>query len=351
MDDLEARELRYFVAVAEELSFSAAAARLGITQPSLSRAVKNLEAKLGTQLFERTTRRVTLTRPATVLLDHAAAALAAFDTAARLTRRAAAGDPRLVVTSSLGLDVPALGMAIRAYHRANPGMPRARTAVRGWQRADAMLREGDADAALLRTPFDRTGLDTEVLRSEPQVALTARDHQLARQPRLTAPDLTAEPGVTLPAGAGTSPAAPPAADLAQLLETVALGQAVALVPASLAARLTCPDVVSRPVEGFEPSILTVAWPANSRSLAVAAFVDAAHATVQRGCEQPEMPADASSGLAENGSRVTDAGPQTVRPSPPRQPAKHHLPPPFTQSEASVASVTDRERDGGWRRRC
>jgi len=122
---------------------------------------------------------VTLTHPATVLLDHAAAA---FDTAARLTRRAETGDHGLVVTSSLGLDVPALGLAMKAYQHTNPAMPRAHAAVRGWQRADAMLREGDADAALLRTPFERTGLDTEVLSSEPQVALTARDHQLARRP-------------------------------------------------------------------------------------------------------------------------------------------------------------------------
>ncbi len=59
------------------------------------------------------------------------------------------------------------------------------------------------------------------------------------------------------------------------------------MPASLAARLTCPDVVSRPVDGLSPSTLTVAWLATSRSLAVAAFVDAAHAAIQTGCEQPE----------------------------------------------------------------
>jgi hypothetical protein len=176
-----------------------------------------------------------------------------------------------------------------------------------------MLREGDADVALLRTPFDRTGLDTEVLSSEPQAALTARAHQLARQPRLTAADLAA----ALP------PGAPLAADLAQLLETAALGQAVALVPASLAARLTCPDVVSRPVDGLGPSILTVAWLATSRSLAVAAFVDAAHAAVQPGCEQPEMPADASSGPAGSGSRIADSRRQTATPSPLREHTKHH----------------------------
>lgn len=82
--------------------------------------------------------------------------------------------------------------------------------------------------ALLRTPFDRTGLDTEVLSAEPQAALVARDHQLARQPRLTAADLAAQPVVGVPADdARTAPAAQ-ASDLAQLLEAVALGQVMAV---------------------------------------------------------------------------------------------------------------------------
>src|ERR1035437_7613550 len=61
MDEIELRELRYFIAVAEELNFTRAAARLGMTQPPLSAAIGKLERKLGVTLLERTSRRVTLT--------------------------------------------------------------------------------------------------------------------------------------------------------------------------------------------------------------------------------------------------------------------------------------------------
>src|SRR6476661_4559514 len=69
MDDLELRELRYFIAVAEELNFTRAAMRLGMAQPPLSAAIGKLERKLGVTLLERTSRRVALTPAGTVLLE------------------------------------------------------------------------------------------------------------------------------------------------------------------------------------------------------------------------------------------------------------------------------------------
>ncbi|MDQ3783866.1 MAG: LysR family transcriptional regulator, partial [Actinomycetota bacterium] len=89
MNDLEVRELRYFVAVAEELNFSRAAGRLGMAQPPLSRAISQLEKRLGVQLFERSNRKVTLTAAGLTLLDEARSALDAMSAAARRTRRAA----------------------------------------------------------------------------------------------------------------------------------------------------------------------------------------------------------------------------------------------------------------------
>src|SRR6266540_3010929 len=88
MNELEVRELRYFVAVAQELNFSRAAARLGMAQPPLSKAIRQLEAKLGVRLLERTTRRVTLTEAGQVLLEQARGAIDAVGAAARRAQRA-----------------------------------------------------------------------------------------------------------------------------------------------------------------------------------------------------------------------------------------------------------------------
>ncbi|MGW7367777.1 LysR family transcriptional regulator, partial [Streptomyces sp. NPDC054841] len=71
MSELEVRELRYFIAVAEELNFSRAAQRLGMAQPPLSKAIAQMESRLGVRLLERTTRQVRLTNAGQVLLDQA----------------------------------------------------------------------------------------------------------------------------------------------------------------------------------------------------------------------------------------------------------------------------------------
>src|SRR5689334_6287153 len=104
MEELETRELRYFVAVAEELHFGRAAARLGIAQPPLSRAIRLMERRLGVSLLERTSRSVRLTPAGEVLLSEGRQALAAVAAASRRTRRAGRGQPRLVLAMKPGTD-------------------------------------------------------------------------------------------------------------------------------------------------------------------------------------------------------------------------------------------------------
>src|ERR1700753_4257684 len=104
MDRLETRELAYFLALADELHFGRAAARLGIAQPALSKAVQQLERRLGVVLLERSSRAVALTEAGRVLTREARVALDAVSAAAQRTQRAGARDPRLIPALEPGGD-------------------------------------------------------------------------------------------------------------------------------------------------------------------------------------------------------------------------------------------------------
>jgi DNA-binding transcriptional LysR family regulator len=298
MSEVEVRELRYFLAVAEELNFSRAAQRLGMAQPPLSKAISQLESRLGVRLLERTTRQVSLTVAGQVLLENGRAALEAVFAATRRAQRAGQPEPRLAVAVKSGSDGGLLRDIIAAYQA--PGLPPVHVLVGSWGQPEALLREGRADAALLRSPFNRRGIEVEELLSEPRVAALPAGHRLAGRTRLRRADLAAEPlprwadadqataaywagrdpgsaGTAWPAEGPPDPgmAGPLVSDLTQLLEVVALGQAVAFLPASTARRNPRGDVIYRPVADLSPSIVAVSWPDGCRSQAVAAFVAAA----------------------------------------------------------------------------
>src|SRR6266545_7645628 len=101
-DRIETRELAYFVAVAEELHFGRAAQRLGIAQPPLSRAIQQLERRVGVALLERGSRGVALTPAGAVLLREGRRALDAVAAATRRAQRAGTSDPRLVLVTKAG---------------------------------------------------------------------------------------------------------------------------------------------------------------------------------------------------------------------------------------------------------
>ncbi|GCD94649.1 LysR family transcriptional regulator [Embleya hyalina] len=299
MSELEVRELRYFIAVAEELNFSRAAQRLGMAQPPLSKAIARMESRLGVRLFERTTRQVRLTDAGRVLLDQARIAVDAVHAAARRARRAGQPTPRLVVAVKPGGDAGLLREILAGY-RGTGSHPAPEVVVGGSGQPIAMLRDGRADVALLRSPFDGRGLDSQTLVVEPRLAVLPAAHRLAGRRRLRPADLEGEPiprwkGAAPSATAyyagrdgaeagdgdpGSAPADPPegplVASVEQLLEVVALGQAVAFLSLSTTERHRRPDIVYRPVTGLSPSAVMVAWPETSRSAAVAAFVRAAH---------------------------------------------------------------------------
>ncbi|GAB3154036.1 LysR family transcriptional regulator [Amycolatopsis stemonae] len=283
MDDVEVRELRYFRAVAEELNFSRAAERLGMAQPPLSRAIRLLERRLGVQLFERTSRHVELTPAGKVLLTESAKALDAVTTAVRRTRRAAQEPVALVVTAKPGVATELL----RRIADRHPDPVEIR--VSGFGEQAKMLREGQADVAVLGCPGDHGDFDVEVLFTGPRVAVLPARHELADRIALTCADFAGRATPSWPdasavdraywsgqdvAGGAVTPG-PVVHDSAQLLETVALGRAIALLPASVAEWHSRADVVYLPVLDATPYSLALAWPAGARDLRIARFVGTA----------------------------------------------------------------------------
>ena len=272
---MEVRELRYFVAVAEELHFGRAAQRLGMAQPPLSRAIAQLERRLGTPLVERTSRVVSLTGAGEVLLQEGRAALAAVEAAERRTRRAApsSGQSAVVLVTKAGTSSELLAKLLGAY-AAEPDAVAVDVLLCGAGEQESMLRDGRADVALLHLPFDTTsGLDTEELATEGQVAVLPVGHPLTGRTDVRLADLDDLPGLPAPrwSSGPTDGPGPEVRDQAQLLQLVALGRTYAVLPESVRTQLL-EGVTTVPVLDAPRVSTVIAWPAHSRSLAVAGLV-------------------------------------------------------------------------------
>ncbi|MFI1916573.1 LysR family transcriptional regulator [Nocardia sp. NPDC020380] len=300
MNELETRQLRYFVAVAEELHFGRAARRLGIAQPPLTRAIKELEHQLGVELLRRTTRQATLTPAGEVLLDDARIALDAVGAAGRRARHAGRSAPTLRLALKADIDGGLLPRILDTFAREEAALPITVVLGRFGEQAHA-VRDGHADAALLLNPFDERGLDSEPLLTEPYLLAVAAAGPLAAHPTVRLADLTgwhlpdgspAEHGLVVPGRNGVrdghirhpgpaereySASGTPedASDLPQIFKLIELGSIVCFFPASLTRLYTRPEIAYLRVEDLAPATLSVAWPQHSRSPAVAAFVRAA----------------------------------------------------------------------------
>ncbi|GAB3657466.1 LysR family transcriptional regulator [Glycomyces tarimensis] len=273
MDVAETRELEYFVAVAEELHFGRAAQRLGLAQPPLSRAIQRLERRMGVLLFERTSRSVSLTPAGEVFLDESRRALDAVATAVRRARRAGQDVPRLLVAMKPDGDAGMIERIKRVYSQ-DPDAVEIEVSVCGFGEQTRMLRDGRVDVAFVHGPRDDLeGFDTELLLTQDEVAALPRGHRLADRAALVMADLDGEP---FPDFSGTDPQeanGPVIRDSAQLLQLVALGQVVAVVPDSVRLHARS-DVVFVPVLDAPRSSILLAWREGTRSRAVAAFVRA-----------------------------------------------------------------------------
>ncbi len=256
MGSVELRHLEYFVAVAEELSFTRASRRLHVVQSGVSSAIAGLERELGAALFDRDRHTVALTEAGRALLPEARATLAAARVAAEAVAEAAAG---LRGTLSVGtmistgsVDVPGL---LGRFHAAHPGvLVRLRVLPGGSAELAREVAGGGLDLALLSLPGEPpAGVTVRQLTQEPLAVICAPEHPLA----LAAADgvaldaLRAETFIDFPVGWGTRAIVDRAfavagidrlvafevADYGTATGLVAHGLGVAFVPATAAARL------------------------------------------------------------------------------------------------------------------
>jgi DNA-binding transcriptional LysR family regulator len=172
------RQLRYFVAVAETLNFRQAAERLHLAQPALSSTIRGLESELGVQLFERTTRSVSLTPTGEVFLERARRTLASAEETFAVGRDAAAG-----LAGQLRVGASPIAVHIVADLRARWAEARPGIAVHVTEAATGPLLDGVAsgelDLAIAWCPLYERPLRFERLHDEPVLAHVATDHPLA----------------------------------------------------------------------------------------------------------------------------------------------------------------------------
>jgi LysR family hca operon transcriptional activator len=289
---VEIRHLRYFVAVAEELSFTRAAARLRTAQPSLSQQIRQLEKAVGVRLLDRSRHHVSLTNAGRIFLQQAKDILARLEHARRLAKQAADGHAgELSVGTFPSADVgilPALRPLIAER------MPDLRLVLHSKYAVDpiAGLQTGALDAAFIRGPLETEGLEAVELLREQLVMVLPSHHALARRKKIPIKSLDDLPCITMERS--LSPALHDAAanlyreakirmhvvstadNVLGHLQLVQEGLGFALLPDSIGALLP-PGVTFRPLDCEPvPSVsVLIAWKSGNGSKLVRELVDLA----------------------------------------------------------------------------
>jgi DNA-binding transcriptional LysR family regulator len=202
--DVELRQVRSFVVVAEEMNVGRAAARLHLTQPSLSRQIAALEHDLGVELFARVKRRFVLTAAGSVFLADARELLRRADDAvlnAQRTQRGELGTLRLRFVQSATFE--ALPRLLGAFREAYPEVVLDLEAMTTLHQIEA-LRDGRIDVGLLRLPTAEPGLNSRLVTEDPLVVALPAKHRLAKRRRISLAELAEDDFVLYSEASGPS---------------------------------------------------------------------------------------------------------------------------------------------------
>jgi DNA-binding transcriptional LysR family regulator len=284
----EVRQLRYFIAVADESNFTRAAERLNLAQQALSAAIAQLEALLGIKLFERTTRSVRLTSVGAAWVPYAREALAAADRAADAAADLAAGRAgrlRVGLAATHALDLtPRL---VRAFAERFP-LVELELEQFDFEDPSGGLHQRRSDVALVRPPFNDDGLELIVLGAEPRFAVLAADHPLADRAAIDFAEIADEPWM----GVATDPLwcdfwlvaerrseAPTLGAICrtrdELFEAARARRATGLVPRAVARPQAWPHLAFVEVRDIPHSTFAIAWRSDTTQPAVRNFVNLA----------------------------------------------------------------------------
>lgn len=290
--NIELRHLRYFVAVAEEASFTAAAHRVHVAQQALSTQIRQLEDAVGTQLLHRTNKGAALTPAGAAFLTTARETLAGLDRGVAAARNAArVVNGTLSVGLGSGCENETRTRLLSAFEHAYPDV-KISLQTFDMTQPSAGLLDHSSDVALVRPPVAAPAIELAVVRSEPRMFVLAAGHPLADREELSLSDVAGLPFVTADLAAdGCEPRAwqddwlikpRPGRDVPIIgatartvdgwCEHVAAGHGIGLCPASAARFHDRPGVCFVPSAGLPPTVMCVAWRTSDTRPVVQHFV-------------------------------------------------------------------------------
>ncbi len=287
------QQLRYFVAVAEHGSISAAAVRLHVAQPSLSSQLKTLERAVGVPLLRRHARGVDLTPAGVAFMTHAKTIIGSADEAVDAARSAAGHQTAtLRVGFIVGTQVAVTSRIITTFRERAPDV-RLDFTEHTFADPSGGLNAGTVDVAFVMPPIAHSGLAFLEIHRAQRVAVVPSNHRVAGRPAISVTELFDDPwivaetddpacrGFWLAAAHRTSPPHVGAATqtIDKFVQLIATGAGVGLAASWAEQAFARPGIAFVPVTDTAPATTALAWPAETPSECTRQFVDVARAVV------------------------------------------------------------------------